>query len=398
MALKAGVVALAAAAAAPTPVQRFGRLQAQGSQILGEDGQPAQLRGMSLFWSMWMDKYWNPEAVAWLAEDWHADVLRAAMGVDEAGGYLKPADWLPDSKAFNMNLMETVVNASLDLGLYVIVDWHSHHAQLFEEEAKDFFSEMAQRYGHHPNVIFELFNEPTNLNWSTEVKPYHEAVLGSIRKHSDNLVILGTPTWSQDVDVACEDPVDDENVAYTLHFYAASHSGPLRQKAQAALDNGCALFVTEWGTCRATGNGTVDFDETQRWLDWMDERAISSANWAVSDKPESCSALQPGAAADGRWSPSVSQDLTWSGLRVRNYLSHGDSISCDGEGWPCEAPPCSDPNDECSDTRCCSDSAYTCYAKDHWWAQCMTCCGGEGQEDWSCDELTPTTTPAAFTV
>jgi endoglucanase len=402
MALKAGIVAFATVgegiAAPPTPVERFGRLQASGNRILGEDGQPAQLRGMSFFWSMWMDKYWNEDAVEWLAEDWQADVLRAAMGVDEAGGYLKPADWLPDSKAFNMNLMETVVNASLDQGIYVIVDWHSHNAQLYTEDAKDFFSEMAQRYGHHPNVIFELFNEPTSLDWSSEVKPYHEAVLASIRKHSTNLVILGTPTWSQDVDVACEDPVADENVAYTLHFYAASHNEPLRQKAQTALDNGCALFVTEWGTCKATGNGTLDFDETQRWLDWMDERSISSANWALSDKMESCSAFQPGAAANGKWSPSISGDLTWSGLRVRNYLSHGDAISCDGEGWPCVAPPCSDPNDECSDTRCCSDAGYTCYAKDHWWAQCMTSCGGDGQEDWSCDELVPTTTPVAFTV
>jgi len=136
--VRAGL-ALTAVVAATTPVERFGRLQAQGSAILGEDGQPAQLRGMSFFWSMWMDKYWNEEAVAWLAEDWHTDVLRAAMGVDEAGGYLKPEDWLPDSKAFNMNLMETVVNASLDQGLYVIVDWHSHNAQKYTKEAKDFF-------------------------------------------------------------------------------------------------------------------------------------------------------------------------------------------------------------------------------------------------------------------
>jgi len=171
--------------------------------------------------------------------------------------------------------------------------------------------------------------------------------------------------------------------------------------AGALVTDGARVVVNQGIESRwvsVDGSGTLDFDETQKWLDWMDERSISSANWALSDKMESCSAFQPGAAANGKWSPSISGDLTWSGLRVRNYLSHGDAISCDGEGWPCVAPPCSDPNDECSDTRCCSDAGYTCYAKDHWWAQCMTSCGGDGQEDWSCDVLVPTTTPVAFTV
>jgi len=373
---------------ARSPVHKHGFLKVSGNTIVGESGQPAQLRGMSLFWSQWMSKYWDANAVHWMERDWGASVVRAAMGVDESEGYI-----YPDNTTFNKNLVTTVVDASINAGIYVIIDWHSHNAEQYGEESAAFFGEMAHKYGHYPNVIFELFNEPTTQDWSTVIKPYHEEVIAEIRKHSTNLIILGSSTWSQDVDIACADRVEDDNVAYTLHFYAGSHRQALREKAMTALSDGCALFVTEWGTCGASGNGTLDFEETKLWTDFMDEHYISSANWAVSDKHESCSALKSGAAAFGEWTPSTDADLTWSGLYVRNYIKGSpEVITCDGEGWPCVAPACPDPNDECLAKKCCGAEGYTCYAKDDWWAQCMTACGGPGQEDWSCEVLTPVIT------
>jgi len=368
-----------------SPVSTYGRLQASGNTIVGESGQPAQLRGMSMFWSQWMSKYWNADAVNWMQSDWEVSVIRAAMGVDDYDGYI-------NNTAFNKDLMTTVVDASINAGVYVIIDWHSHHAEQYPEESKAFFGEMAQKYGQMPNVMFELFNEPTTQDWSTVIKPYHEEVIAEIRKHSNNLIILGSSTWSQDVDVACADRVQDDNVAYTLHFYAgtAGHRQPLRDKATQALSDGCAIFVTEWGTCGATGNGTLDFDATKDWTDFMDEHHISSANWAVSDKHESCSALQVNASNSGGWSPTADADLTWSGLYVRNYIKGSPGVvTCDGDGWPCVAPECPNPNEECLAKKCCATDGYSCFAKDDWWAQCMTECGGAGQEDWSCKILTP---------
>lgn len=104
---------------------------------------------------------------------------------------------------------------------------------------------------------------------------------------------------------------------YTLHFYAATHGQFLRDKAKSALDRGVALFVSEWGTCEANGNGGLDLNESKKWLDFLAEYNVSDANWAVNDKKESCSALQPGAATYGRWRP---KDLTRSGLWVRHSL------------------------------------------------------------------------------
>jgi len=176
---------------------------------------------------------------------------------------------------------------------------------------------MAKAYGHLPNVLFETFNEPLSVDWSQQLKSYHEEMVSAIRSHSNNLVICGTPTWSQDVDRASEDQIDAENIAYTLHFYAATHTGALRDKASIALNNGAALFVSEWGSCEASGDGSLDFAETQAWLDFLDEHDISDAAWAVNDKEEACSALMPQASYTGNWTEA---ELTEHGRWVRESL------------------------------------------------------------------------------
>merc|ERR1719210_1263286 len=146
------------------------------------------------------------------------------MGV-EMGGFL-------ESPATEKAHIETVVKACIDAGIYVIVDWHDHHASQHIEESKNFFDYMAHKYGHYPNVMFEIWNEPLQQDWANEIKPYHETIVPVIRKHTENLIILGTREWSQDVDEAALDPVSGENLAYTVHFYAASHGQDLRDKVR----------------------------------------------------------------------------------------------------------------------------------------------------------------------
>jgi endoglucanase len=144
------------------------------------------------------------------------------------------------------------------------------------------------------------------------------AVIPRIRAHDpDGLVIAGTPTWSQDVDVAALDPLPFPNVAYTLHFYAGTHREELRQKARLALSRGIALMVTEWGSVEATGNGPLDEAETRRWFDFMEENQLSYMNWSIGDRDESSAALRPGAPARGNW---TDEHLNPSGRLVRDQI------------------------------------------------------------------------------
>lgn len=296
-----------------TPVAEHGRLVVAGNQIKDEHGAAVQLRGMSLFWSQWSGQFWNASVVNTLAADWHSSVVRAAMGV-EMGGYIEHPEAEKDR-------VKTVVDAAIAKGIYVIIDWHDHNATQHTQQAKDFFTEMAETYGNKPNVIFEVWNEPDNETWP-EVKGYAEAVLGAIRgAGANNMVVVGSPTWSQDVDKAADDPITKfSNVAYTLHFYAGTHKQFLRDKASYAMNKGLALFVTEWGTCDASGNGGLDLNESKVWIDFLNQHNVSFANWSLFDKPETASALVPGASTNGGWADAA---LTESGKFARQKILEG---------------------------------------------------------------------------
>jgi endoglucanase len=292
------------------PVNSYGQLKVVGNRIVDKNDTPVQLHGMSLFWSQWMSKYWNANVVRWLVSDWKISVIRASMAV-ESGGFLAN----PDGEK---QKVRTIVDAAISQGIYVIIDWHDHNATSHTNQAKGFFEEMARTYGSNPHVIYEIFNEPDDESWTSQIKPYSETIIQAIRAiDPDNLIIVGTPTWSQDVVSAANDPIIGTNIAYTLHFYATTHKEPLRQKARSALSKGIALFVTEWGACEASGDGPIDYAETDRWMAFLDTNMISSCNWAISDKPETSSALNGGADNNGGWQES---NLTASGKLVRNQL------------------------------------------------------------------------------
>ena len=292
-------------------VQEHGRLRVQGNRIVGQHGRPVQLHGMSLFWSQWIGKYYNKNVVNWLRDDWGCTLIRAAMAVG-SGGYLEN----PEKEKQKVIV---VVDAAIKAGIYVLIDWHDHDAPKNTARAQEFFADMARRYAKVPNVIYETYNEPLqNYVWSTDIKPYHEAVIQSIRKYDgQNIIVCGTRVWSQRVDEAAKDPIKGRNIAYTLHYYAATHKQWLRDIAQTALNSGVALMVTEFGTTEASGNGKIDVEETQKWWDFLDANYISWCNWSVADKNETSAAIKPGAGEKGGWPDSI---ISPSGLMVRDEL------------------------------------------------------------------------------
>lgn len=288
-------------------------LVVQGNKVTA-NGQPANLAGMSLFWSNtgWGgENFYNAQTVSWLKSDWKANLVRVAVGVEADGGLL--------TDSTNKTRATTVIDAAIANNMYVIIDWHTHTAENNKAAAIAFFKEMATKYGNYNNVIYEVYNEPLAVSWTGVIKPYATDVIKEIRAiDPDNLIIVGTPNWSQDVDAASQSPITSySNIAYTLHFYAGTHKQWLRDKAQTALNNGIALFVTEWGTVNADGDGGVDTAETATWLSFLKTNGISHANWSLTDKVEGSAALVAGASGNGGWTAA---QLTASGTLVRNAI------------------------------------------------------------------------------
>ena len=274
-------------------VSKHGKLRVEGVQLVDAHGEPLVLRGVSFGWHNWWPRFYNAEAVSWLVNDWGCNVVRAAMGVEPNGAYLTRPEW-------SEQLMTTVIDAAIENDVYVIIDWHSHNIRT--EEAKAFFKKMAERYGKYPNIIYEIFNEPERQSWA-EVKAYSEEVIKVIREiDPDNIILVGSPHWSQDVDVAAEDPIAGySNLMYTLHFYAATHRQGLRNKANTAIAKGLPLFVSECAGMEASGDGPINREEWNRWLEWMEQNKLSWVVWSLSDKNETCSMLLPEAHSNGNW-------------------------------------------------------------------------------------------------
>lgn len=275
----------------------FGQLKVTHTQLTDLSGSPVVLRGVSFGWHNWWPRFYNESAVKWLKEDWNVNVVRASMGIDPEGAYL-------DNPDFALEKMKAVIDAAIAEDLYVIIDWHSH--ELYLDQAKEFFGEMARIYGSHPHVIYELFNEPDHESWE-EVKAYSEELIAVIRKHDpDNLILVGSPTWSQDVHLAAQNPIrNQQNIMYVLHFYAATHKDYLRNRADAAMKTGLPIFVSECAGMEASGDGPIDQASWNAWLTWMENKKISWIAWSVADKNETCSMLQPAASATGSWTESL---------------------------------------------------------------------------------------------
>jgi endoglucanase len=303
-------------AAAAQPVKKHGQLKVKGTQLVDGQGSPVVLRGMSFGWHNYWPRFYNKAAVQWLADDWQCNVVRAAMGVEPERGYMKD----PQSSTAKV---EAVVDAAIEKGIYVIIDWHSHNINL--QEAKTFFGEMARKYGKYPNVIYEIFNEPDQESWK-EVKAYSTEVIAAIRAiDPDNIILVGSPHWDQDIHIVADDPlVNQVNIMYTLHFYAATHNKDLRKRGDYALGKGIPIFISESAGMEASGNGALNEEEWGQWIDWAETNKISWITWSVSDKDETCSVLQKTASSTGGWKE---EDLKESGRKTRALIRKYNSLS-----------------------------------------------------------------------
>ncbi|KOP36416.1 glycosyl hydrolase family 5 [Flavobacterium sp. WLB] len=291
-------------------VKKHGQLSLQGTQLVDKNNEPIVLRGLSFGWhSMW-PRFYNEKAVSWLKKDFNCNVVRAAMGI-ELGDYSYTND-----PQFSKEKIEAVINGAIKSDIYVIIDWHSHNVNL--KQAKAFFAEMSQKYSKYPNIIYEIFNEPDYETW-WEVKTYAEEVISVIRENDpNNIILVGSPHWDQDVDLPAEDPIlGYNNIMYTMHFYAATHGKELRDRTDQALKRGIPIFISESAGMEASGDGPLNLRAWQEYIDWMESKKLSWITWSVSDKDETCSILQKTAKSDGKWKD---EDLKESGIKVREFL------------------------------------------------------------------------------
>ena len=315
----AGLAGSGTSLAAPST---SGALHVEGTKLVGSDGRPVQLRGVSTHGIAWFPDYINEAAFRQFRTEWGANVIRLAMYTAEYGGYCSGGD-----KTQLKNLIRSGVRYATAQDLYVIIDWHilsDGNPNTYKEDAKAFFSEMSKEFAANNNVLYEICNEPNGGTAWQQIKSYANEVIPVIRANDrDAVIIVGTPNWSQYVDQAAADPITGcDNIMYALHFYAATHKDDLRSKMVGAVQKGLPVFVTEYGICDASGSGGIDEASANQWISTMNQYGVSYVAWNLSNKAETSAIIQSGSTKKSGFTDS---DLSTSGKWLRNMLMNGVS-------------------------------------------------------------------------
>lgn len=301
---------------ASTPYGQHGALHVENGKLTDENGNTVQLYGMSTHGIAWFPQYINYDSLRTLRDDWNTNCIRLAMYTAEYGGYCAGGD-----KEQLKQLVKDGVSYATELAMYVIVDWHilsDCDPNQNKDEAIAFFREMAEVFADNDNVLYEICNEPNGGTSWDSIKSYAEEVIPVIRAQKPDAVILvGTPTWSQEIDKAAASPLDDSNVMYTLHFYAGTHKDDLRNRLETCVQNGLPVFVSEFGMCDASGNGANDFVSTTKWLELLNKYQISFCCWNLANKDESSSVFKASSTALSDW---TDDDFNESGRWIRDYF------------------------------------------------------------------------------
>ena len=299
-----------------TPYGQHGALHVENGKLTDADGNIVQLYGMSTHGIAWFPQYINYDSFRTLRDDWNTNCIRLAMYTAEYGGYCAGGD-----KEQLKQLVRDGVSYATELGMYVIVDWHilsDCDPNQNKDEAIAFFREMSEAFADNDNVLYEICNEPNSGTSWDSIKSYAEEVIPVIREQKPDAVILvGTPTWSQEIDKAAASPLTFDNVMYTLHFYAGTHKDDLRNRLETCAQNNLPVFVSEFGMCDASGNGANDFDSTTKWLDLLNKYQISFCCWNLANKDESSSVFKAASTALFDW---TDEDFNESGRWIRDYF------------------------------------------------------------------------------
>lgn len=296
---------VASYASGQTPVARHGALRVSGTDLKDKHGKTIQLKGVSTHGIAWFPQYVNKKSFQTLRDKYGINLIRLAMYTNPSEGY----------GAETVKKVQEGVKYATQLGMYVIIDWHilsDGNPNQNKKAAKVFFRKMARKYRNAKNVMYEICNEPNgNVTWSGDIKPYAKAVIKVIRKYSKkSVIIVGTPTWSQDVDVAADSPLKRANIMYALHFYAGTHHDSNRNKLIEAHNKGLPVMVTEFSICDASGNGKLNKASAKKWIKLLNKYQISYTAWSLCNKAESSALLSSGSHKTSGW---TGKDLSPAG-------------------------------------------------------------------------------------
>lgn len=160
-----------------------------------------------------------------------------------------PVAWRERTPAKYLQLLDSAVDWCADLGMYIIIDWHSIgnlKMELFQDpmynttqkETYEFWQTISKHFsGNNTVAFYELFNEPTtyrgqlgNISWS-DWKKMMEDMIHLIRAFDTQTIpLVAGFDWAYDLTPLREEPINAEGIAYVAHPYPWKRQEPWQPK------------------------------------------------------------------------------------------------------------------------------------------------------------------------
>lgn len=301
------------------------RISVKGNQFVNEAGETKIFRGFNTSDpdKLAKDGHWDRTYFEEI-KNWGADIVRFPI---------HPRAWRERGEKEYINLLDQGVSLATELGLYVIIDWHTignlknemyqnPSYETTKKETFEFWRTMARHFRDHKTVaFFELFNEPTVINgqlgnctWQ-EWKALNEEMITIIRAHGCRAIPLVTGfNWGYDLIPIANEPINAEGIAYVSHPYPMKRNKPWEPKW--TNDWGFAaekypLILTEVGFCGPDDQGAhvpVISDESygDALTQYCKEKEISYVVWVF----------------DPNWSPMLIEDWDFTPTRQGRYFKN----------------------------------------------------------------------------
>lgn len=298
------------------------RISVKGNQFMSSKGSVI-FRGLDASdpYKLQADGHWNKRYLEEV-KSWGANIVRFPV---------HPIYWQKLGKDNYIELLDQGVKWATELGLYVIIDWHSIgnlRSELFQDpmyettrkETFEFWKAMAIHYKDNTTVaFFELFNEPTEYHgtlgtcsWS-QWKELMEEVITIIRAHDAKAVpLVAGFNWAYDLTEVQKNPIAAEGIAYVSHPYPMKRNKPWEEqwtKDWGYVSETYPVFLTEIGFCGKDDRGAhipVISDESygDAITQYCQQRGISYTVWVF----------------DSQWAPMLIEDWKFTPTRQGKYF------------------------------------------------------------------------------
>lgn len=288
------------------------RISVKGNKFVNPAGETMLFRGVSIADPDKIDSegHWNRELFV-AVKDFGANLVRLPV---------HPVAWRGRTPEKYLELLDQAVNWCTELGMYVIIDWHSignlkagmFQSPMYETSVPEtlaFWRTIAFHFrGHHTVAFYELFNEPTHfrgmlgeMSW-TEWRDLNEEMIGVIRAiDQETIPLVAGFDWAYDLDFLRYEPVRAENIGYVTHPYANKRSRPWEPKWEENFAFAAArwpMIATEIGFSLKPGEVVDDDHYGNRITRFLEEHGIGWMAWAY----------------DPEWGPQLLK--SWDGFQL----------------------------------------------------------------------------------